>query len=55
MSAHPWDSLDEKLKEGSKVKGKVVVVADYGVFIEVQPGIEALLHVSEMSWSWDSE
>jgi small subunit ribosomal protein S1 len=51
LSVHPWDSLDEKLKVGSKIKGKVVVVADYGVFIEIQPGIEALLHVSEMSWS----
>lgn len=51
LSKHPWDSLDENLKVGDKVKGKVVVVADYGVFIEIQPGIEALLHVSEMSWS----
>tara|TARA_B100001142_G_scaffold17547_1_gene16283 strand:+ start:3110 stop:5170 length:2061 start_codon:yes stop_codon:yes gene_type:complete len=51
LSKHPWDSLDENLKVGDKVKGKVVVVADYGVFVEIQPGIEALLHVSEMSWS----
>ncbi len=51
LSKHPWDSLDEKLKVGDKVNGKVVVVADYGVFVEIQPGIEALLHVSEMSWS----
>ena len=51
LSKHPWDSLDENLKVGDKVNGKVVVVADYGVFVEIQPGIEALLHVSEMSWS----
>ena len=51
LSKHPWDSFDENLKVGDKVKGKVVVVADYGVFVEIQPGIEALLHVSEMSWS----
>jgi len=51
LSAHPWDALDDKLKEGDRIKGKVVVVADYGVFVELQPGIEALLHVSEMSWS----
>ena len=51
LSKHPWDSLDENLKVGDKIKGKVVVVADYGVFVEIQPGIEALLHVSEMSWS----
>ena len=51
LSSHPWDSLDENLKVGDKIKGKVVVVADYGVFVEIQPGIEALLHVSEMSWS----
>jgi len=51
LSKHPWDSLDEDLKVGDKVNGKVVVVADYGVFVEIQTGIEALLHVSEMSWS----
>ena len=51
LSKHPWDSLDESLKVDDKVNGKVVVVADYGVFVEIQPGIEALLHVSEMSWS----
>lgn len=50
---HPWDSLDETLKEGSKVKGKVSVLADYGAFIEIKPGVEALLHISEMSWSTD--
>ena len=51
LSEHPWNSLDENLKVGDAIKGKVVVVADYGVFVEIQPGIEALLHVSEMSWS----
>jgi len=51
LGEHPWDSLDEKIKEGDKVKGKVVVVADYGVFVEIQTGVEALVHVSEMSWS----
>ena len=51
LSAHPWDSLDESLKVGDKVEGNVVVIADYGAFIEIQPGIEGLLHVSEMSWS----
>ena len=51
LSKHPWDSLEIDLSVGDKIKGKVVVVADYGVFIEIQPGIEALLHVSEMSWS----
>ena len=50
-SSHPWDGLDENLKIGDKVNGKVVVIADYGAFIEIQPGIEGLLHVSEMSWS----
>lgn len=48
---HPWDSLDEGLKVGDKVKGKVVVIADYGAFIEIAPGVEGLIHVSEMSWS----
>ncbi len=51
LAAHPWDALDEKLVIGDKIKGKVVVVADYGAFVEVQTGIEALVHVSEMSWS----
>jgi small subunit ribosomal protein S1 len=51
LEKHPWDSLDEKLNVGDKIKGKVVVLADYGAFIEVAPGIEGLVHVSEMSWS----
>ena len=51
LGAHPWDDLDSNLKIGDEVEGKVVVVADYGVFVELQSGVEALLHVSEMSWS----
>ena len=51
LGTHPWENLDENLKIGDDVDGKVVVVADYGVFVELQAGIEALLHVSEMSWS----
>jgi small subunit ribosomal protein S1 len=51
LAAHPWDALDEKIAIGDKIKGKVVVVADYGAFVELQKGIEALVHVSEMSWS----
>ena len=51
LEAHPWDSLDEGVKVGDKVKGKVVVLADYGAFIEIAPGVEGLIHVSEMSWS----
>ena len=51
LGSHPWEKLDENLKIGDEVKGKVVVVADYGVFVELQAGVEALLHVSEMSWS----
>jgi small subunit ribosomal protein S1 len=51
LTPHPWDTLDENIKEGSMVKGKVVTVADYGAFVEIQPGIEGLVHVSEMSWS----
>jgi len=51
LSAHPWDQLSETLKEGDKVKGKVVVIADYGAFIEIEEGVEGLIHVSEMSWS----
>ncbi|MCH5223660.1 MAG: 30S ribosomal protein S1 [Muribaculaceae bacterium] len=48
---HPWDALDQNIKVGDKIKGKVVVMADYGAFVEVQPGVEGLVHVSEMSWS----
>jgi len=51
LNPHPWDALDADLKVGDKVKGKVVVIADYGAFVEVQPGVEGLIHVSEMSWS----
>ena len=51
LTPHPWDSLDKDLKIGDKVKGKVVVIADYGAFIEIAPGVEGLIHVSEMSWS----
>ncbi len=51
LTPHPWDALDPDLKVGDKVKGKVVVMADYGAFIEIAPGIEGLIHVSEMSWS----
>lgn len=51
LSAHPWNSLNQEMKVGDKVKGKVVVIADYGAFIEVAPGVEGLIHVSEMSWS----
>ena len=51
LSAHPWDRLSEELKEGDQVKGKVVVIADYGAFIEIEEGVEGLVHVSEMSWS----
>ena len=48
---HPWDALDQNVKVGDKITGKVVVLADYGAFVEVQPGVEGLVHVSEMSWS----
>lgn len=51
LEAHPWEALDQNLKVGDKVKGKVVVLADYGAFVEVAPGVEGLIHVSEMSWS----
>ena len=51
LSAHPWEALDESIKVGDTVKGKVVVIADYGAFIEVTQGVEGLIHVSEMSWS----
>ena len=51
LTPHPWDSLDPNLKVNDKVKGKVVVMADYGAFVEIAPGVEGLIHVSEMSWS----
>ncbi len=51
LSPHPWDALDSELKVGNHVHGKVVVIADYGAFVEIQPGVEGLIHVSEMSWS----
>ena len=51
LMPHPWDNLDPNLKVGDHVKGRVVVMADYGAFVEVQPGVEGLIHVSEMSWS----
>ena len=51
LTAHPWDALDSELKVGDRVKGKVVVMADYGAFVEIAPGVEGLIHVSEMSWS----
>ncbi|MCT4673190.1 MAG: 30S ribosomal protein S1 [Prolixibacteraceae bacterium] len=51
LTAHPWDQLDTELKVGDRVKGKVVVMADYGAFVEIAPGVEGLIHVSEMSWS----
>ena len=51
LSAHPWEALSENLKVGDKIEGKVVVMADYGAFVEVAPGVEGLVHVSEMSWS----
>jgi small subunit ribosomal protein S1 len=51
LSSHPWEALDANLNVGDKVKGKVVVLADYGAFIEIAPGVEGLIHVSEMSWS----
>ena len=51
LSAHPWDNISDDLKEGDKVRGKVVVIADYGAFIEIEEGVEGLVHVSEMSWS----
>lgn len=50
LTPHPWDSLDENLKVGDHVKGKVIVLADYGAFVEIAPGVEGLIHVSEMSW-----
>ena len=51
LTAHPWDALDPNINVGDVVKGKVVVIADYGAFIEIAPGVEGLIHVSEMSWS----
>ena len=51
LTPHPWDALDSELKVGDHVKGKVVVMADYGAFVEIAPGVEGLIHVSEMSWS----
>ncbi|MGA0556130.1 30S ribosomal protein S1 [Larkinella sp. VNQ87] len=51
LQAHPWDSLEETIQVGSKVKGRIVNVADYGAFLEIMPGVEGLIHVSEMSWS----
>ena len=51
LQAHPWDALDANINVGDKVKGKVVVLADYGAFVEIAPGVEGLIHVSEMSWS----
>ena len=51
LTAHPWESLDPDLKVGDKVTGKVVLIADYGAFVEIEPGVEGLIHVSEMSWS----
>ena len=51
LTPHPWDNLDPDLKVGDTIKGKVVLIADYGAFVEIQPGVEGLIHVSEMSWS----
>ena len=51
LTPHPWDNLDANLKVGDKVKGKVVLIADYGAFVEIEPGVEGLIHVTEMSWS----
>ena len=51
LTPHPWDAMDDSLKVGDIVKGKVVVIADYGAFVEVAPGVEGLIHVSEMSWT----
>ena len=51
LTPHPWDALDAELKVGDHINGKVVVIADYGAFVEIQPGVEGLIHVSEMSWS----
>nr|MCU0320153.1 S1 RNA-binding domain-containing protein [Flavobacteriales bacterium] len=51
LQSHPWDALSAEMNAGDKVKGKVMVITDYGAFVEVAPGVEGLLHVSEMSWS----
>ena len=51
LTPHPWDALDNTIKVGDTIKGRVVVIADYGAFVEIQPGVEGLIHVSEMSWS----
>jgi small subunit ribosomal protein S1 len=51
LQPHPWDVLDETIKEGTKIKGKIVNIEDYGAFLEIQPGVEGLIHVSEVSWS----
>jgi len=51
LSAHPWEALDQNLKVGDRIRGRVVVMADYGAFVEIAPGVEGLIHVSEMSWS----
>ena len=51
LTPHPWDNLDQNIKVGDTVKGKVVLIADYGAFVEIEPGVEGLIHVSEMSWS----
>ena len=51
LQPHPWDVLDENIKEGTKIKGKIVNIEDYGAFLEIQPGVEGLIHVSEVSWS----
>ena len=51
LTPHPWDALDPNLKVGDIIKGKVVVIADYGAFVEIAPGVEGLVHVSEMSWT----
>lgn len=51
LTPHPWDALDNNLKVGDKVNGRVVVIADYGAFVEIAPGVEGLIHVSEMSWT----
>ncbi len=51
LTQHPWDAIGDSMNEGDKVKGKVTVIADYGAFVEVAPGVEGLVHVSEMSWS----
>ncbi|MDX1905533.1 MAG: 30S ribosomal protein S1 [Bacteroidia bacterium] len=55
LTAHPWDSLPEAVTEGARIRGKVVTIADYGVFVEVTPGVEGLIHTSEMSWSQHSK